>query len=101
VLRDIAGTDYINGYGVSGSVVRLDGKNIVIKERDSVERLVLVDENTSLRLGSTSIEAADLRPNTRVVVIGNPTDTGSILAQLIRVLDSHLPPPPFGLPFGH
>ncbi len=89
--QDFTGDDLINGHGVAGQVIKIDGNSLVIKGKEAVERIVVVSASTTIRGGRDTMSASDIKVDTKVVVIGTPQTDGSIMAKLIRVFDSNLP----------
>lgn len=85
-LRDFDGRDLINTNGVSGQIIKIAGPTLVIKGRDNVERIVLVNATTVIRRFRDTISSVDLNVNDIVVVIGEPNDAGQIDAKFIRVM---------------
>jgi hypothetical protein len=83
--------DYMNGNGVFGKILKIDGQTLSIQGIDGVEQIVLVSNDTSLRQNRDTIKLADLKADDYIVVIGEPNPSGQIQAKLIRVM----PTPPF------
>ncbi len=86
------GKDFFNertfteSHGVYGTVVRVDGSAIIVRGRDTTEKIIQVGEDTIITRFREKIKSTDLVVDDPVVVIGNPNDTGEIEAKLIRVL---------------
>jgi len=89
--------DFIDANGTAGQVIKIEGANIVIRGRDDVEKVVVVDRATAIKRFRDTVTIGDLKVNDMIVVIGEPNDAGQIEAKLIRVLP---PPemPPAGMP---
>jgi hypothetical protein len=81
-----ADKDFTNGNGVFGQIIKLDDGGLTVKDRDSVEKIVLVDNKTSITYQRKNIKLSELKTGDMVVVIGNPNNNGQIQAQLIRVM---------------
>lgn len=77
--------------GASGSILKISLPNILIADKDGVEKTILVTDDTIFREFRNDISATDLKIGDLVVVVGSPNDNGEIQANLVRVL----PPPPF------
>lgn len=92
-LRDFEGKDFINGHGISGTIAKIDGNNIIIKDRDGVEKIIIVTNSASIKKGRADIRLSDLKIDDRMVVIGSPKDDGSIEAKIVRIFDSSEVPP--------
>jgi len=77
--------DFINPHGTAGSVIKIDGSNLIIKGNDNVEKTILVNDKTVIRSGRQDIKVADLKAGDMTVTIGQPNEQGQIEASLIRV----------------
>lgn len=81
------------GHGSSGQILKIDGSTIDMMERDNVEKMVVVNDQTVMRSDDATIKLADLKVNDYIVVIGQPNNAGQIEAKFVRVM-----PPPSGAP---
>lgn len=88
-LKGIGDKDFIDANGVSGQIIKIDGSNIAIKGRDNVEKIISVDDSTVIVRFKDTIKIANLKVDDYIVVIGEPNDSGQIIAKFIRIL----PPP--------
>jgi hypothetical protein len=79
------GRDYISPHGVFGTVIKIDGSTILVKEKDNIERIVLVSDKTFIINRRQKISLSDLKIDDNVVVLGSPNEKGQIEARLIRV----------------
>jgi hypothetical protein len=86
MMRDIDGRDYIDAHGVFGQVVKTDTASLVISGRDGLERVVLLTPDTIVRKFRDDISAAEVKVGDTVVVVGAPDESGSIQAELIRIM---------------
>ncbi|MBI2515116.1 hypothetical protein HYV91_02980 [Candidatus Wolfebacteria bacterium] len=83
--------DFINAYGIFGSIIKLDPSassgqaTLIMKDRDGVEKLVLVSDSTVIRRGRETLKISDVKADDLVVILGSPNDQGQIEAKLIRV----------------
>ncbi|OIO07396.1 hypothetical protein CO115_04300 [Candidatus Falkowbacteria bacterium CG_4_9_14_3_um_filter_36_9] len=94
-LQDFEGKDFINGHGISGMIAKIDANNLIIKDRDGLEKIIIITDSTFIKKGRVDIKLADLKIDDRVVIIGSPKDDGSIEAKIARIFDSNdVPPPP-------
>ncbi|MBI4457942.1 hypothetical protein HY633_03190 [Candidatus Uhrbacteria bacterium] len=89
------GPDFMAAHGIFGTILKVDGDEIVIAGQDGVERTVVVDAATEIRGGRERFAAAALVADERVVVIGEPDGSGRLLAKFMRVFpkDEPLPSP--------
>lgn len=101
-LRDFEGRDFISGHGTAGTIAKIDGSSLIIKDRDGVEKVVSITESTSIKKGRTDIKLSDLKIDDQVVIIGSPKDDGTVEAKIIRIFDiNDFPPlPPLRKPQG-
>ncbi len=79
------GEDFIDAHGTTGSIIKIDGNNLIVKGNNNMEKTILVSEKTVIRSGWQDIKAADLKVGDLTVTIGQPDDQGQINAKLIRV----------------
>lgn len=84
--------DFMSPHGVLGEIIKIDDPNLVIKDRNYLEKVVLVKDDTVIRNLKQNIKLSDLKINENVIVIGESNESGQIEAGLIRIL----PPPPPG-----
>ncbi|MFA5087374.1 MAG: hypothetical protein WC470_03700 [Candidatus Paceibacterota bacterium] len=82
--------DFMNAHGVLGEIIKIDSPNLVIKDRNTLEKVVLVKDDTVIRNLKQNLKLSDLKINESIVVIGESNESGQIEAGLIRIL----PPPP-------
>lgn len=79
------GHEYMEAHGTSGSVIKVEGDDIVIKDDDDVEKTVVTNAGTVIRRRAQTLKISDLKVGDSVVVIGSPDDQGRITANFIRV----------------
>jgi len=89
-LGDFRGNDFIDPHGVIGQIIKIDGQTIIIKGKDNVEKIIIVNDGTLIRRQRDTLKAADLKVDDYIVTIGDPNDAGQIEAKFIRLM----PPPP-------
>ena len=88
--RDLLGRDFIESHGVFGSIIEIKDSELIIKGKDNIEKIVVVNNQTDIRRFHDNIELKNLSIDEMVVVIGEPNDEGKIKAKFIRVM----PQPP-------
>lgn len=94
-LRDFEGRDFMGGHGIPGTIAKIDGNNLIIKDSQGTEKVIIVSAKTTIKKGTADLKISDLKNNDRLVVIGTPLDDGSTEAQLVRIFDPNdMPPPP-------
>ncbi len=88
MMHDFMRDGFMHGGGIMGSIIKIDGQNLVIKGEDGAEKSVLIDDKTILRQAQDDIKASDLKVDDKVTVIGQPDSQGQIDAKLIRVFEN-------------
>ena len=88
-MGDFEGAGMRNSNGVSGDVISVGDNTIVIKDRDNNENTISVNGQTLIKSRNGDIKISDIQSNQRVVVVGKPDSSGTIVAELIRVFDNN------------
>ena len=92
-FNDMASRQFTDANGVFGQIIKIDEQTLTIKGKDNVEKIILVDDETTINFQRATIKLSSLKIDDVVIVIGEPDDNGRIQAKLIRIL----PPPPISL----
>ncbi|MDB5189970.1 MAG: hypothetical protein JWN49_296 [Parcubacteria group bacterium] len=74
------------GHGAAGTIASIALPNIVVADRDGLEKTVHLTNNTDIREFRDQIASTSLAVGESVIVLGTPGDAGQIEAELIRVL---------------
>lgn len=82
--------NFIDANGTFGQIIKIDGLNYVIKGRDDMEKVILINDGTIIKRLRDTIKTSDLKVDDYIVVIGEPNDVGQIEAKFVRLM----PPPP-------
>jgi len=82
------GGDFINPHGLTGSIIKIEGSNVIVKSNDNVEKIILLSDQTVIRNGRQNIKANDLKIGDLIVTIGDPNSNGQIDAKLIRIFNA-------------
>jgi hypothetical protein len=85
-MDDLRGQDFIESSGVFGPIIKIDGEHVVIRGKDNIEKIIIIKSDAVIRRGKENLRLADLKVNDPIVVIGEPNETGQIVAKLIRVM---------------
>lgn len=99
-FRDFMGEDFMDDNGLFGQIIKIDPSansgqaTLTIKDKDNTEKIVLVNDKTTIRYQRGDVKLSDLKVDDNVVVIGEPNASGQIEAKLIRVM----PPMPTFIP---
>jgi len=86
--RTMMDQEYIGSHGTFGSVLSVDGNTVLLKGQDSIERSVLLSDDTTILEGRGRVSANDLEPGETMTVIGAPNGQGQITAEFIRVFNN-------------
>lgn len=89
-MQGFGDRDFIDANGTFGQIIKIDASTLVIKGRDNIEKVVLVENDTVVKDLNQTVKSADLKVDDYIVVIGQPNENGQIMAKFIRLL----PPPP-------
>lgn len=93
MMLGMPGTGVPNPHGANGRIIDLTLPTFVIAGGSGPERIIVTNDDTIVRDGNKSLAPSDLSIGQYVVVLGSPTDDGTVDATLIRVL-----PPPGAAP---
>lgn len=93
--NDLMGRDFIGAHGTFGPIINISDSELVIRGRDNVEKIIVVNSNTDIRRFQDPIQLKNLKLDELIVVIGEPNDQGQIKAKFVRVMPtpSRLPGP--------
>lgn len=96
-LTGFGDRDFMESNGVFGQIIKMgiattsaQENTIVVRGRGDMEKIILIKDNTVIKLFQKDIKPAGLKVDDYIVVIGEPNDSGQIEAKLIRVM----PQPP-------
>lgn len=83
----------MRAHGTFGKIIQINSqdKNIVVKNEQEPEKIVIVKDDTIIEMGRRKIKFEDLKENEFIAVIGSPNNEGQIEAKIIRVLLSNFP----------
>ena len=87
-FRGFRDRDFIEANGTFGQIIKIDGSMLVIKGKNDVEKVILVNDKTTITRFRETIKLSDLKINDDIVIIGDPNTSGQIEAKLIRVMPS-------------
>ncbi|HBW74168.1 MAG: hypothetical protein UX10_C0004G0035 [Candidatus Magasanikbacteria bacterium GW2011_GWA2_45_39] len=86
-FRGLGDKDFMQGSGITGGIIKIDGQTIVIKGSDGVEKTVVVTDQTLIKRARKTLALTDLKVDDELVVIGAPNSAGQTEAKFIRVFD--------------
>ena len=84
--QKLGGRGFMEASGTFGQIIKIDGKNIVVKGENNSEKIVLIKDDTAIKQFQKTVDPADLKIDDYNVTIGNPNDAGQIEAKLIRIM---------------
>ena len=84
--QELSGGDFIGGHGTFGQIISIADSELVVRGKDNVEKIIVVNENTDIRRFRDTIQIEDLIVDEPIVVIGEPNDQGQIEAKFIRIM---------------
>lgn len=94
-FNDFMGKEFMDAHGLIGKIIKIEDSNLVIQDKDKVEKIVLIGKDTTIERFRDSIKVGELKVDDMIVVIGQPNQSGQVEAKFIRVL----PPPPVSANF--
>ncbi len=85
-VRDFDGREFIESNGVFGTVIKVDAQSLVISGRDGREQVVAVSPGTVIRKFKDEVPLSGVTLHDTVVVVGAPDQSGTLQAELIRIM---------------
>ncbi|MEN9614310.1 MAG: hypothetical protein RLZZ347_617 [Candidatus Parcubacteria bacterium] len=76
----------MNAHGAIGKIVKVDLPTFVLEGKDSVEKVITVNNKTLIKQFRDTATTTNLSVGSEVMVLGTPTTDGTIEATLIRIL---------------
>lgn len=77
-----------NAHGATGKIIKLELPNIIIQDKDNIEKIISLNNDTQIQKARENIKVSDLKIDDFIVVIGTPNEKGVIEAKFIRELPS-------------
>ena len=78
--------DLPNAHGAIGRVIKKELPTIIVSDKDNLEKVVLIKNDTKIRQMKEDLKIDDLKIDDFVVVIGTPNKDGQVEAKLIRIM---------------
>lgn len=85
--------NFPNANGAIGKIIKIELPTIIVEDKDSAEKVILIDSNTNIEKMTAQITMNDLKVDDFVVVIGAPNTQGQVEAKFIRVMPVGMPAP--------
>jgi hypothetical protein len=83
---------FIEAHGAAGRVVSINLPTFVMADRDNLEKVVLISDDTIVRRLDETVQPSDLLIDDFAVVLGSPNEDSQIEAKLIRIFPLPLKP---------
>lgn len=88
MARGFEGKNFRNSHGLSGTIISITDSQLIIKDKEDKENVVLVTDKTAIKKTRfDNLKLNDLKVDDRIVVMGKPDENGVIRAILIRVFE--------------
>ncbi len=84
-FHDIDDRMYTSAHGTSGTILKIEGATLTLKQDDNTEKTVVLSDQTTIRKQTQTVKPADLKVDDQIVCIGSPNTQGQIEAKFIRV----------------
>lgn len=88
IMKRMDGKLFRSGHGVAGQILSVAEGSIIVSSSEGQENSVITSDTTVIMKGGEKVSLADLVAGERIVVLGKPSDDGSIQADLIRIFDA-------------
>src|SRR3989338_8830103 len=72
LFKDFSGKEFIDAHGTYGQIVKVTSSTLIVKGRDNVEKIVVVNDDTSIMRLRGVIKISGLKINDNIIVIGEP-----------------------------
>lgn len=82
--------NFQESHGAMGRIIKIDLPTFVIEDAQKTEKIVRLNDDTSIRSLRDTLKNTDLKINDFVTIIGSPNDKSEIEAKFIRLM----PTPP-------
>lgn len=86
IVRGEFSREFPNTHGTMGRVLAVDLPKITVEDRDNTEKVVTISGTTSIKNMREDAKPEDINVDSVIVVIGEPSEDGTISAKLIRIL---------------
>ncbi|MEI6296737.1 MAG: hypothetical protein WCO84_03780 [bacterium] len=81
--------NFSSANGLSGKILDIKLPSLTIEDRDNVEKIVIIGNETLIRKSKNELKPEDLNTGDSVIIIGAPNVNAEIEARLIRVMPSY------------
>lgn len=88
IMKKMDGKLFRSGHGVAGKILSIAEGSVIVSGPEGQENSVVTSDTTVIMKGGEKVSLADLVAGERIVVLGKPSDDGSIRADLIRIFDA-------------
>jgi hypothetical protein len=81
-----------NDRGAFGTIISMNESTLVVADREGIEKTILITPTTEIRKFRDGATLNDLAVGATIITAGTPNDAGQIVAALIRIMPSDMPP---------
>ncbi len=81
---------FTNSGSVSGEVVSLTDKTLVVMGQDGIEKNIILEKITRIKKFRDNVGIEEIKTGDSVVVFGSPNTDGEIIANLVRIIPKEL-----------
>lgn len=85
-MRGMMHGKFPNAHGATGKVISLSLPTFVILDRDGIEKSIIITDKTIIKNGMNNASSSELKSDSMVMVLGDPTQDGKVEAKLIRIM---------------
>ena len=82
----------IRPHGIFGTVIKVSDSDLVIKDRDGVEKIVKISDDADIKSGRDSVKISDIKVGDEITIIGAPNSSAEIDADFVRVMPTKVLP---------
>ena len=78
--------EFIDSNGTIGEIIKIDEEKLTIKGRENVEKIIIVNEKTTIVSQRNNIKITELKIGDNIITMGRPNNEGQIEADFIRII---------------
>ncbi len=82
------GRNFTNSSGAVGKIVRINLPELVIENKDGIEKSVLITDDSVVKRFRETVKPEDIKIGDFVVVIGAPNNDAQVEAKIVRIMPS-------------
>lgn len=86
MMQSFGQDNFPNAHGAAGKIIKIELPTLIVSDKDSTEKVVLLKGDTKIQKMREEIKTSDLKIDDFIVVIGVPNTNGQVEAKFIRVM---------------